>query len=92
MTPTHLINVNLVVKNSEVTLPSETVVDVLTASGVTVVVNPLTTVTGTDPTFVGVICVPEGTDLSTMFWGISKRLQQEAVVIFDLRSHLGEIY
>lgn len=92
MTPTHLINVGLAIKNSETTLPPETVSAVLIASGITIAGTPLTTVSDTEPTFVAVICVPEGTDIPTMFWGISKRLQQEAVVIFDLRSHIGELY
>lgn len=92
MIPTHLINVGLGVKNSETTLPPESVVAVLVASGVTIAGTPLITVSSTEPIFVAVICVPEGTDIPTMFWGISKRLQQEAVVIFDLRSHIGELH
>ncbi len=92
MTPTHLINVGLAINNSETALTPENVLAVLIASGVTVVGNPLITVSDTEPTFVAVIAVPEGPDIPTLFWGISKRLQQEAVVIFDLHSHIGELY
>jgi hypothetical protein len=87
----YLINIGLAVKDSDIVISEIDATNAVTAAGLKVVGSPTVVPSDTEPTFVVQVQAPHE-NIATIIYALAVRLRQDAIVVFDLDTHIGELY